>query len=302
MNLPVKFAEVSPRQGIPVPVPVGPPLVLRQELQLLHIVRVGLHQVPVVVHRGGNEAVVRRILSRPELPVQKQPLHPGVTHTPRVAGEVDPLGNGIDPPHTGRQSPELLLGKIGGLVQKQPVIALPLVLALHRGPIAWQVPKFHPRSVAQGENPVGAVVRGRPRWKQAQQRPNEGVFHFVKLPAHQKNLDSRILPGPTRCLPHHRPALSPSPGPAVAGVFRPAEEKPPLRLRIGPAQINLHPFLHGFPPLIPYFCSILREKIKLPHIGHAIPVHCTGGGLTRPPAGIIGRPPAPFHPQRQRSL
>lgn len=272
MDSGIKLAEVSAGQGIPVAVAVGAALVLGQELQLPDVVRICRHQVPIVIYRGGNEAIICRILSGTKAPVQKQPLYPGVAHAPGIAGEVNPLGYGVRAPNAGRQAPEFLLSKIGRLVQKQPIIALPLVFAFHRGPIAGQVAKLDRGAVAKGEHPGGAVVRSGLRRKQAKHGENEGVFHLVKFPADQENLNAGILKRAPGRLVHHGPALSAASGPAVTGVFRPTEKKGPLGLRVGSAQVNGYgAFFHVSPPFT-FICSISKsKKSPFPHFKGPLP-------------------------------
>ena len=189
-----------------------------------------------------------------------------MSHASWVTGEVDPLGNPVHSPDTGRQAPKFLLGKVGGFVQEEPVIALPLVLSLHRRPVPRQVSKFHRRAVAQGEDPVRPVVRSCPWGKEPQQGGNEGIFHLIKFPPHQENLDPWILPGAPSRLPHHRPAFPSAPRPAIAGVFRPAEEERPLGFRIWPPQVNLHRFLHLSPPQTRSFVRFQKKKKTPPLI------------------------------------
>ena len=77
-----------------VPASVEPSLseLRRQALELLQVVRVFLHECPVVRDQGLDEAVLVRLLALAKAPVEKEALDPGVALAAGIAGVVDALG------------------------------------------------------------------------------------------------------------------------------------------------------------------------------------------------------------------
>ena len=83
------------------------------------------------------------------LPIHEQPLDPHVPDASRVAGEVHALGEWVPAPQAGRQDGKLVLGEVGGFVNADHVIFLPLELV--HVVLSGAVPEDDARPVWEGE-------------------------------------------------------------------------------------------------------------------------------------------------------
>ncbi len=88
----------------------------------------------------------------------KQPLDPLVPHSAGVAGQIHPLGEGIHPPQTRAQRTKLIFCEVCGLVDKNPVVFLPLILGKRR--LILQMSEFNHRSVGKKYGALCGVVIG----------------------------------------------------------------------------------------------------------------------------------------------
>ena len=84
-----ELLEHLPLVHVPVALEVRPPLMLRQGFQAADVVGVGGHQHLVVVHAGGDKAVVLGALSLAVDAIDEKPLDVGVAHPAGVAGVIN---------------------------------------------------------------------------------------------------------------------------------------------------------------------------------------------------------------------
>ena len=91
----------------------------------------------VVLHRRRDEAIILRVLVLfrvvavlLKLPVNEKPLHPPVPNTAGVAGQIHPLWKLVHAAQTAAQEVKRTFGKLGGLVNEDPVVFQAVVLVL----------------------------------------------------------------------------------------------------------------------------------------------------------------------------
>src|SRR5699024_1368306 len=136
-----------------------------------------------------------------------------------------PLWKGVCPSYAGRQGVELILRELGRLVHENYIVFLPLVLGYvtFRGAVA----EHNAGAVGKGKGLFRIAVDCHPRQGHPQGE-NVVVPQLRKGLTQNKNADSAIAQGHEPGLVPHRPALAPTPGPAVA-------HKP----RLGPEELHL---------------------------------------------------------------
>ena len=93
----------------------------------MDVLGVLLEQDGVVRHAGLYEFVFIRLLSGGELPVDEEPLHPGVAHAARVAREVHALGEIVDAAQAALERLELIFRELRRFVDEYGVVLLPLI-------------------------------------------------------------------------------------------------------------------------------------------------------------------------------
>ena len=95
----------------------------------------------VVLHRRRDKTVILRVLVLfrvvavlLKLPVDEKPLHPPVPNTAGVAGQIHTLGKLVHAAQTAAQEVKRTLGKLGCLIDEDPVVFQAVVLVLRRVP------------------------------------------------------------------------------------------------------------------------------------------------------------------------
>ena len=132
MNALIKLRKKLPCKSAPLAKKPSLAKLLRQHFKLLYVIGVALHQRGVIVNERGNKAVIASVFALAVLFVDKKTFHPTVPHTAGVAGEVHSRSEGLL--HLSRvavalrESRELPLGEMGGLLQPDDLVRLPLEL------------------------------------------------------------------------------------------------------------------------------------------------------------------------------
>ena len=145
-----------------------------------------------------------------------------MAHAPRVAGQIHPLGEVVGAPDAGGEGDVLVLGKLGGLVQKDHVVLLPLVLVHIPLPVA--VAEFNPAAPRKEEGLFTGPVLGKP--PQVGEQGQDMVFlQFRKRPAQDEDADARPPQGQQPGLLPDGPALAAAPGAAVGHKPLPGPEE-----------------------------------------------------------------------------
>lgn len=160
-----------------------------------------------------------------------------MAHAAGIAGQVHPFGEGVHAPHAGAQTPKFGLGEVGGLIDQQPVVALPLVFAFHRRAVAGQVAKADGRAIGEAEQTRRFVVGGHRRRHQAAQRADQRVVQLLQASSDQQHSDARIPQRTAGGLVENGPGFPAASGPAVADVFGVAQEERFLCLGVCPSQV-----------------------------------------------------------------
>ena len=221
----VPLRKELPGEHVPASVEPGLPQLVGEALQPLHIGPVGLHERGVVVDLRGDEAVLLRPLPLPVAPLDEEPLHPGVAHPAGVAGEVEPLGKVVHAPQAALEGLELILRQLGGLVEKDAVVLLPLV-AQHVA-LRVAVAKAQRAAVGKEKGTVFLPVLRRPG-EQLSQRADVVVLQLRQGAPDDQQPDARIAQCEERRLHPDRPALAPAPGAAVGHIALPRQEEAAL--------------------------------------------------------------------------
>ena len=138
------FGEVVPADAVPVAVTVSAPKLLRHLGQVLQVQGRGLEQEGVVLRLCEDEGIIVRILvlfgvrASLEVPVDEEPLDPGMTYAAGVVRQVHPLRNVVHASQTAAEEVEGALRELRRLVYENPVVfkAVVLVEALFSAPMA----------------------------------------------------------------------------------------------------------------------------------------------------------------------
>ena len=173
----------------------------------------GAHQGLIVRHQTLNKGIVRGVLSRLIFAVDKDPLDVGVALTSRVAGVIDPLGKAVDTPKASGNCPHLVLGQLGGLVQKNNVIFHTLQSVQIRIPVA--IGKLDGAAPGKGNELVPVMILGDVLQLPCQ-NPNVVVNQLREGPTNDEDPDPGVSQGQKLGLGAHRPAFTAASGAAKA--------------------------------------------------------------------------------------
>ena len=213
---PGKLREELACQHVPIPFQMGPAQGFRQSLELADIIRVRPEKDGVIPYPGRDKCIVLLLLPFPIPPVDKQPLYPAMARAPGVAGIIHPRPQALFAGTVaGSKEAHLGLGKMGGLLQADDVIFLPLVLINVALAVAIAQPQPAPRRKAEGTLPF--VILGDP----LQFLPQRHQVVFPQLrqrTAQQQSVEPGLGKGQQHQLPAHGPALSAPPGPSIGRV------------------------------------------------------------------------------------
>ena len=222
-----KLLKELPLKYVPVPLQPRPAQLVRQDLQLLDVVRLALHQRLVVRHAGLDKDVVLRPLAALKAPVHKQPLDVLVSLPAGVAGVVHPLGEVVDAAQARGNGGHLPLAQLCGLVQEDHVVlhALQPVQVAVLGAVG----KADGAAVAEGQDLVLVVVSGHALQLDAQ-LPDVVVDQLRIGPPHDEAADTGIAQAQQLCLCPHGPAFPAAPGAAKGNMLLRGGEKQLLLL------------------------------------------------------------------------
>ena len=212
MHIAVKFREILALENVPLAQQPRPALFLRQIFQHAHIVRVVRHQGMVVVHIGGDKHIVFGMLRLFVPPVDEQPLHPGVPHAAGVAGQIKALWEVVGAAQACRQRGELELRELRGLVHKNNVVLLPLVL--QHVALAAAITEYDAAAAGEREGFVRVPVPGDAR-KIRRHRQDMVFPQLRERAAHDQNAGARVRQRQPGGFFAHRPAFAAAARPAV---------------------------------------------------------------------------------------
>ena len=212
MHIAVKFREILALENVPLAQQPRPALFLRQIFQHAHIVRVVRHQGMVVVHIGGDKHIVFGMLRLFVPPVDEQPLHPGVPHAAGVAGQIKALWEVVGAAQACRQRGELELRELRGLVHKNNVVLLPLVL--QHVALAAAITEYDAAAAGEREGFVRVPVPGNAR-KVRRHRQDMVFPQLRERAAHDQNAGARVRQRQPGGFFAHRPAFAAAARPAV---------------------------------------------------------------------------------------
>ena len=212
MHIAVKFREILALENVPLAQQPRPALFLRQIFQHAHIVRVVRHQGIVVVHIGGDKHIVFGMLRLFVPPVDEQPLHPGVPHAAGVAGQIKALWEVVGSAQACRQRGELELRELRGLVHKNNVVLLPLVL--QHVALAAAITEYDAAAAGEREGFVRVPVPGNAR-KVRRHRQDMVFPQLRERAAHDQNAGARVRQRQPGGFFAHRPAFAAAARPAV---------------------------------------------------------------------------------------
>ena len=212
MHIAVKFREILALENVPLAQQPRPALFLRQIFQHAHIVRVVRHQGMVVVHIGGDKHIVFGMLRLFVPPVDEQPLHPGVPHAAGVAGQIKALWEVVGAAQACRQRGELELRELRGLVHKNNVVLLPLVL--QHVALAAAITEYDAAAAGEREGFVRVPVPGDAR-KVRRHRQDMVFPQLRERAAHDQNAGARVRQRQPGGFFAHRPAFAAAARPAV---------------------------------------------------------------------------------------
>ena len=212
MHIAVKFREILALENVPLAQQPRPALFLRQIFQHAHIVRVVRHQGMVVVHIGGDKHIVFGMLRLFVPPVDEQPLHPGVPHAAGVAGQIKALWEVVGSAQACRQRGELELRELRGLVHKNNVVLLPLVL--QHVALAAAITEYDAAAAGEREGFVRVPVPGNAR-KVRRHRQDMVFPQLRERAAHDQNAGARVRQRQPGGFFAHRPAFAAAARPAV---------------------------------------------------------------------------------------
>ena len=212
MHIAVKFREILALENVPLSQQPRPALFLRQIFQHAHIVRVVRHQGMVVVHIGGDKHIVFGMLRLFVPPVDEQPLHPGVPHAAGVAGQIKALWEVVGAAQACRQRGELELRELRGLVHKNNVVLLPLVL--QHVALAAAITEYDAAAAGEREGFVRVPVPGNAR-KVRRHRQDMVFPQLRERAAHDQNAGARVRQRQPGGFFAHRPAFAAAARPAV---------------------------------------------------------------------------------------
>ena len=192
---------------IDVPSAIQPrlPDLRRQRLELVDILRLGLHQDFVVLQERLNEIVVFRFLFALKAAIDKQTLEIRMCWPSRVQRVIRPLRKSVRSSHAGVDLVDPLLLQQPGLIDKQHVILRALVLL--QVSLVVAVAEFDRRSVWKSEDLVGGVVLRDPR-QLFFQGLDMVVPEFRHRASYDQDLDSLEMQGQQLRLRPYGPALA----------------------------------------------------------------------------------------------
>ena len=95
--------------------------------ELSGVIGTGFEKRVIVVHNGGDEMIVKRILADTEFAVDKKTFHPSVSDAARITSKINPLWKFVDASQTSLKNRKLIFAQLRSLINGNDVILLSLV-------------------------------------------------------------------------------------------------------------------------------------------------------------------------------